>query len=378
MRWFIFAFLLTFLFMHLYVYLRFFHIVLRNKRDKIFWAFFIFAGFLSPFLWRYGDAHWGERITYYITFGSLLWMGFLLYFLLALLIVDLYKVFVFLSKKLFHINPLPTPSPKSLVLLVLLPSLSLSAYSYYETLNLKVERIKIYTDKVPKNIKILHISDLHLGPVMGMDKVKLVLDVYEREKPQMVVSTGDLVDGNMKNKLYLAKALAKMDPPLGKYAVLGNHEYYRGINQALDFTQKAGFRPLRGEVVYIQEYNLSLVGIEDDDCRFFGSCLGSISDKEVLRRAKVGSFVIYLKHKPRLEKGAEELFDLMLSGHTHGGVYHPIGRFILTRLFIGDRGLHKLGSSYVYISKGVGTGGPPMRLLSPPDVAVIELVSRPR
>ncbi|MFN3471167.1 MAG: metallophosphoesterase, partial [Aquificaceae bacterium] len=127
-----------------------------------------------------------------------------------------------------------------------------------------------------------------------------------------------------------------------------------------------------------EEYNLSLVGIEDDDCRFFGSCLGSLSDKEVLRRAKGGSFVIYLKHKPRLEKGAEELFDLMLSGHTHGGVYHPIGRFILTRLFIGDRGLHKLGSSYVYISKGVGTGGPPMRLLSPPDVAVIELVSRPR
>ncbi|MFN3946761.1 MAG: metallophosphoesterase [Aquificaceae bacterium] len=375
MRWFIPVFLMVFLFMHLYVYLRFFHIVLKSKGVKTLWAFVIFLGFISPFLWRYADHNWSPKLTYYIAFIGLLWMGFLLYLLLTILIVDVYKAFVFLSKKLFHINPLPTPSNKSLVFLVLVPSFSLSAYSYYETLNLKVERISIYTEKVPQNIKILHISDLHLGPVMGMDKIKLVLEVYKREKPHMVISTGDLVDGNMKDKDHLAQALAQINPPLGKYAVLGNHEYYRGIRQALDFTQRAGFKLLRGQTVYIKEYNLSLVGIEDDDCRFFKACVGSLSDKDVLQGANKESFVIYLKHKPRLEKGTEEFFDLMLSGHTHGGVYYPVGRFILTRLFISDRGLHKINNSYIYISKGVGTGGPPMRLFSQPDVAVIEILN---
>ncbi|MFN3598760.1 MAG: metallophosphoesterase [Aquificaceae bacterium] len=378
MRWFITVFLLIFLFMHLYVYLRFFHIVLRSKKAKILWAFVIFLGFISPFLWRYADINWNPKITYYVALSGLLWMGFLLYLLLSLLVIELYKALVFLSKKFFHINPLPTTSKKSLFLLVLVPSFGLSAYSYYETLNLKVERITLYTDKVSQSIKILHISDLHLGPVMGMDKIGLVLEVYEREKPHMVVSTGDLVDGNMRNKVYLAQALAKIKPPLGKYAILGNHEYYRGIGQAVDFIQKAGFRLLRDDAIYIREYNLSLVGIEDDDCRFFKACVGSLSDKEVLQKAYKNSFVIYLKHKPRIEEGAEEFFDLMLSGHTHGGVYYPVGRFILTHLFISDRGLHKKGNSYIYISKGVGTGGPPMRLFSSPDVAVIEILKPDR
>ena len=244
-----------------------------------------------------------------------------------------------------------------------------------------MERYTVYTDKLPENIqrlKVLHISDMHLGPVMGMDKIRLVLEVYERKKPDLVVSTGDLVDGNMRDKLHLADALSEMKPPLGKYAVLGNHEYYRGLEQAIDFTQRAGFRLLRGDLAQIREVNLTVVGIDDDYCRFFKKCQGTLSDRELLEKANPNSFVLYLKHKPRLQEGAERLFDLMLSGHTHGGVYYPVGKLILTRLFISDRGFHRLGDSYLYISKGVGTGGPPMRLFSPPDVAVIEIVNRRR
>lgn len=381
MRWFIPLFLSIFALMHLYTYLRLIKPAIKGKRLRLVAVFLFILGFFSPFIWRYADARLDQSVAYFTALIGLLWMGFLLYFFLSGLFFDLYRAFVFISKRFFNINPLPTPSAKTSLAFILFLSLSLSAYSYYETLNLNVERFVIETDKLPKDvsrIKILHISDLHLGPLMGMDKVGLVLEVYKREKPHMVLSTGDLVDGNMQNKAYLADALSKMDPPLGKYAVLGNHEYYRGIYQAIAFTERAGFRLLRGEAVYLKDYHISIVGIDDDDCRFFKACNGTLSDKELLQKTKRESFVIYLKHKPRLETGAEKLFDLMLSGHTHGGVYYPIGRFILTRLFIGDRGLHRLGSSYIYISKGVGTGGPPMRLFSPPDVAVIELVNRRR
>ncbi|RMH09009.1 MAG: metallophosphoesterase [Aquificota bacterium] len=289
--------------------------------------------------------------------------------------MDLYEGFVLFSKRFLGINPLPLPAGKLRLFLVLLFAFSLSAYGYFETLNLKVERITLYSDKISANsVKILHISDLHLGPVMGMDKIRLVYEVYKREKPSMIVSTGDLVDGNMRNKSHLALALAQMVTPLGKYAVLGNHEYYRGVEQAVDFTQKAGFVLLRGKSLYIPEVNITLVGIDDDDCRFFNQCVGTLSDYQLLRRVDQKSFVLYLKHKPRIEERAVGLFDLMLSGHTHGGVYYPVGRLILTRLFITDRGLVRLGDGYLYVSKGVGTGGPPIRLFSPPDVAVIEIL----
>ncbi len=380
MRWFILVFLTLFALMHLYAYSRVFKPAL-GKRGRWVIALLLSFGFFSPFIWRYADANMGPQVAYVTALSGLMWAGFLLYLVVVGLLFDLYRGVVYVSRRFFDINPLPLPSPKAIALSILLISTVLSAYSHYETLNLKVERYTVYTDKLPENIqrlKVLHISDMHLGPVMGMDKIRLVLEVYEREKPDLVVSTGDLVDGNMRDKLHLADALSEMKPPLGKYAVLGNHEYYRGLEQAIDFTQRAGFRLLRGDLAQIREVNLTVVGIDDDDCRFFKKCQGTLSDRELLEKANPNSFVLYLKHKPRLQEGAERLFDLMLSGHTHGGVYYPVGKLILTRLFISDRGFHRLGDSYIYISKGVGTGGPPMRLFSPPDVAVIEIVNRRR
>lgn len=378
MMWFILIFLTVFGLMHLYAYFRVFGPALgKNSRWVVFFP--LLLGFLSPFIWRYADAHMNSHIAYITALSGLLWMGFLLYLVLGGLLFELYKVVIYVSHRFLGINPLPTPSAKVFAIMLLFFSLALSAYSHYETLNLRVERFTLYTNKLPtdvERVRILHISDLHLGPVMGMDKVRLIMQVYEREKPDLVVSTGDLVDGNMKDKLYLADALSEMNPPLGKYAVLGNHEYYRGVEQAVNFTRRAGFRLLRGDVVYLKEHNLTIVGIDDDDCRLFRACVGTLSDRELLQRADRVSFVIYLKHKPRLEEETMGLFDLMLSGHTHGGVYYPVGRLILTKLFLSDRGFHSLEGSYLYVSKGVGTGGPPMRLFSQPDVAVIELVNR--
>ncbi|MEJ5339524.1 MAG: metallophosphoesterase [Aquificaceae bacterium] len=380
MMWFILIFLTVFGFMHAYAYFRVFKPALGKIGRRAVLSLF-FLGFLSPFIWRFADAHMNYHIAYITALSGLLWMGFLFYLVLGGLLFELYRAVIYVSYRFLRINPLPKPPVKVVAAALLIFSLALSAYSHYETLNLRVERFTLYTDKLPahvERVRILHISDLHLGPVMGMDKVRLIMQVYERERPDLVVSTGDLVDGNMRDKLYLADALSEMNPPLGKYAVLGNHEYYRGVEQAVDFTQRAGFKLLRGDVIYLKEYNLTVAGIDDDDCRLFRACLGTLSDRELLQRVDRKSFVLYLKHKPRLEEGTLGLFDLMLSGHTHGGVYYPLGRLILTKLFLSDRGFHSLGGSYLYVSKGVGTGGPPMRLFSPPDVAVIGLVNRRR
>lgn len=372
MKWFVLAFFTVYSLMHLYV---FFRLIKPNfpsyKGFAILLIFLIML--LSPVAWRTLDGNISKQITYWLALVSLLWMGFMLYVTVFTLLFDLYRGVVFASKQLLGINPLPLPSPKLLLYAVLLTSLSLSAYSYYETLRLDVVRIRIETEKLPvSRIKILHISDLHLGPVMGADKIKLVEDVWEKEKPDIIVSTGDLIDGNMNKKDGLAKMLSKMNAPMGKFAVLGNHEYYRGVKQAIDFTERAGFELLRG--AWKDLGPLIVAGVDDDDCRFFNACEGALDEYLLLRDIPKGKFILLLKHKPRLNPKSVGLFDLMLSGHTHGGIYKPIGEFLLRKMFLTDRGLVKVGSSYVFVSKGVGTGGPPMRLFSPPDVAVIELI----
>ena len=368
MSWFILTFLGVYFLMNLYVFL---------KLKRPIFLPIILLGYFSPLLMRYADTNLSPTMSYFVGLFALLYMGFLVYLIFSFLLFDLYALFVKFSHRVFGINPLPRPSKKATLVLVFILSFSLSAYSYYETLNPVVYHFRLETEKLPlERIRIMHISDVHLGPVMGMDKIELIRKVYNAYKPDILVSTGDLVDGNMKRKDGLAVALAEMDPPMGKFAVLGNHEYYRGVDQAVEFTKSAGFKLLRGEVI---DLGFMLVaGVDDDDCRLFNACIGPINEYELLKDApNRDKFVLLLKHKPRLDKRAVGMFDLMLSGHTHGGVYYPVGKFIIPKLFEANAGWVDLGKgSYLFVSRGVGTGGPPMRLLAPPDVAIIDIVKK--
>lgn len=349
--WFPLVFLLFFSvfgLMHIYLYRR-----LPLKRGPL--RILLLALFVSPVSMRLADRYLSPDIAFFTGFIALFWMGFLLYFV----VIDLLIRWKFKS-------PL-----YSLILTLLL-----SIYSYYETFRPEIYYITIFTPKLPEEyrIRILHITDIHLGPVMGLDRIEMIRKAVEIFKPDLIVSTGDLVDGNMRDKAYLARALLELEAPLGKYAVVGNHEYYRGIERAIEFTRASGFEVLRGDLREINE-KLIIAGLDDDDCRFFGACRGPLSPKELLSSLPEDRYVILLKHKPRIERDGPPLFDLMLSGHTHGGLYYPVGRWLLKWIFNFEYpGLKKLEESrYIFVSKGLGTGGPPMRFLTPPDMAIIEL-----
>ncbi|MGC8853083.1 MAG: metallophosphoesterase, partial [Hydrogenobacter sp.] len=170
MKWFLIAFFSIYSFMHLYV---FFRLIKPNfsKQKSIAFLILFCVMVLSPVVWRWLDVKENGTFTYWTALFSLLWMGFILYVVVFSLTIDAYKGIVFLSKRLFGINPIPTPSPRLSMYIVMFLSLCLSAYSYYETLRLEVIRIRIPTDKLPvSKLRIMHISDVHLGPVMGKDK----------------------------------------------------------------------------------------------------------------------------------------------------------------------------------------------------------------
>lgn len=326
----------------------------------------------SPVFLRYADKYASSKVSYIVAFFVLFWMGFLIYIVFFGLIWDSFSRWI-----LYKIFNLQGFNKKEKIILIFI-SFGFSIYSYFETQYLEIIKIEFKTCKLPKDtnkIKILQIADLHLGPLMGMDKINLVKEVWEKEKPDIVVSTGDLVDGNMGKRNEFVEKFRELKAPLGKYAILGNHEYYRGWRQAINFTQKAGFKILRNEFVNVKDV-LYIVGLDDKTCKYFDVCDSNFDESKILKMIPQDKFILLLKHQPEIKKETIGLFEIMLSGHTHGGLYKYVGSFIMRKFYETDRGFKYLGKgSYLFVSKGVGTGGPPMRFLTPPDVAIIELVN---
>jgi predicted MPP superfamily phosphohydrolase len=233
------------------------------------------------------------------------------------------------------------------------------------------------TVKLPAQVEkltIAQISDVHLGPMVGERRLARIVNLLERVKPDLVVATGDLVDAQMDRLNNLAAMLATLNPPLGKFAIAGNHEFYAGIRQSGRFLKVAGFNLLRNEGINLEGL-INIVGVDDPagKRRYPENSVGGKEEKILLADSDSEKFTLLLKHRPRVEMESIGQFDLQLSGHTHGGQIFPFN--LITRIFYSwHRGLHHLDKgSVLYVSRGTGTWGPPMRFLSPPEVTLIEL-----
>ena len=219
----------------------------------------------------------------------------------------------------------------------------------------------------------MQISDVHIGLIVREERLKNILNKVKEVNPDILVCTGDLVDGQINKLEGLAELFLEIKPRYGKYAVTGNHEYYAGLGQALKFTKKAGFIVLRGKAIVVGEL-LNLAGVDDSTGKSF-NLFTDVPEKGILSGLDHKRFTILLKHRPNIDKSANGLFDLQLSGHTHKGQIFPFS-LLIKLLFVQDAGYMKLESgSSLYVNRGSGTWGPPIRFLSPPEVTVIELVN---
>jgi hypothetical protein len=213
---------------------------------------------------------------------------------------------------------------------------------------------------------------VHLGLIVRENRLGNILKAVKKENPDILVSTGDLVDGQIDNLSRLAAMLREVNPRYGKYAITGNHEFYAGLDQSILFTEQAGFTMLRGERADIENV-LTIAGVDDPQARSFGLYRGG-DEAGVLAGLPEDRFVLLLKHRPLIDHASRGLFDLQLSGHVHRGQIFPFS--ILTALYYETQsGLARLqGGSSLYVSRGSGTWGPPIRFLSPPEVTVIDIV----
>jgi uncharacterized protein len=291
------------------------------------------------------------------------------------LCIDFCRLCIYAAGRIFKINSSHVlHAYKCFFVAPLICSLSIVVYGYHEAGHIKTERLIIKTDKIPKEIKrlkIVQISDIHLGLIVRQESLEKIAAEIRTINPDILVSTGDIVDGQINHLDGLIDPLKSINPPYGKFAVTGNHEFYAGINESLDLMKKAGFTVLRGRSITAGGI-INIAGVDDDAGKFFNYV--EISENVLLSGLPKGLFTILLKHKPIVEPAAMDLFDLQISGHTHKGQIFPFN-FIVKLFFPMYKGFFKLSDvSYLYISRGSGTWGPPIRFLAPPEITVIELI----
>lgn len=333
----------------------------------------------APILTYSLSRHGNENAARFVAYVGYLWMGFLFFLTCLNLFADLLRLPL---RATGHggiaSNAAAALAGRTAFLCIGGLAVALSAYAIVEASRIDVVRVRIVTDKLPASVpslRIAQITDLHLGLVLRNGKAGDVARIVARERPDLFVSTGDLVDGQLDDVDGLAEILRGIPAPRGKYAVLGNHEYYAGIDRAIDFTLRSGFTLLRDESVVIDNA-VRLAGVDDPaGARFHRA--GGVSEADVLGNRPDGRFTVLLKHRPQLDPASAGKFDLQLSGHTHHGQLFPFR--LLTRLvyplLAGDHPVP--GGGILHVGRGTGTWGPPMRFLAPPEITIVEIEGAP-
>jgi predicted MPP superfamily phosphohydrolase len=240
-----------------------------------------------------------------------------------------------------------------------------------------VKKVDVALKRLPKQLdgfKIVQISDVHLGPTLGHDFMKEVVDSINALEPDLVAITGDLVDGSVRELEAHVAPLADIRAKHGVFFVTGNHEYYAGADDWLAHLPTLGVRPLRNERVEIGdgEATFDLAGVDDWRAKGFGGDHGADLPRALQDRDESRELVL-LAHQPKQASEAARLgVGLQLSGHTHGGQIFPWGLFVkLDQPFLA--GLDRVGDFQIYTSCGTGYWGPPMRVGAPSEISMIVL-----
>ena len=239
------------------------------------------------------------------------------------------------------------------------------------------ERVEVEIERWPRafdGFRIVQISDLHIGPILDRAFAERVVTGCNALEPDLIAVTGDLVDGSVEHLRPEVAPLARLQAREGVFFVTGNHDHYSGARGWVRVAAELGMRVLRNERVAIERdgASIDLAGVDDHQGTFEEGW------REDLEKALGGRDpqrpLVLLAHDPRTFVRARRMgVDLQLSGHTHGGQIWPFRYFVrlITRWVAG---LYREGDAQIYVSRGTGFWGPPMRLFTPAEIT--ELVIR--
>ncbi|TGB09455.1 metallophosphoesterase [Streptomyces sp. MZ04] len=277
-------------------------------------------------------------------------------------------------------TPAPTPSRRLFVSRIVGGTAAAFAvgtvgYGTYGVLRgPRVKRVTVPLARLPRGahgFRIAVVSDIHLGPILGRGFTQRVVDTINGTQPDLIAVVGDLVDGDVENLGPAAAPLAQLRARHGSYFVTGNHEYFSGAEQWVDHVRELGLHPLENARTELPAFDLAgvddVAGESEGHGPDFAKALG---DRDRSRAS------VLLAHQPVvIHDAVKHGVDLQLSGHTHGGQLWP-GNFIADLANPTLAGLERYGDTQLYVTRGAGAWGPPVRVGAPSDITVVELASR--
>lgn len=289
------------------------------------------------------------------------WLIFTLYMVLFLLAFDLLK----LCRVPFNYG----------FILSLIFTVVLLGYGYYNYRHPKTNIINIALDKPladdAKPVKIVAVSDLHLGNGTGKTALKRYVKMISEQNPDLILIAGDLIDNSVV-PLYtenMMEELSKLKAPLGIYMVPGNHEYISGIKASARFIQDTPIQLLRDSVVTLPN-GMQLIGRDDR------SNTARRSLQELMAGIDKSNPIILLDHQPyKLTESEAAGVDLQFSGHTHRGQVWPMN-WVTDHIYEQSHGYRQWGNSHIYVSSGLSLWGPPFRIGTESDMAVFHLSTK--
>lgn len=289
-------------------------------------------------------------------------MGFVLYLLLSTIVVDVVSLF-FQTRPVYY------------GIAVLSLAALISIYGIWNAKQLKLTEVDITIQGLKKPVHAAHLTDTHLGHFRGGKNLQNIVDVINKQKVDVVFFTGDLLDSKIQLKPESMLPLKNLDAPI--YFVEGNHDEYTGVDAIKDYLRSIGVNVLENELTQFGE--LQIIGLTfmlaDGESSGPHANPNGSNIKKVLGEMEIDSSkpAVLLHHGPNGVKYANEAgVDLYLAGHTHGGQLWP-ATLVAKMMFEYNKGLHDHNGTKVYVSQGTGTFGPPMRVGTDSELAIIYL-----
>jgi uncharacterized protein len=352
---------------------------------KIAWIFlstiFLFPVFSMIFsrMWNVNDV-----IFSWITYVGLGFISFIFTLLLVrdislLLLSALRKTFSFFSSRIVPIDQSRREFLVQSTNLGIIGAATLAtSYGIYEARKTPgIVTVDIPIARLPKEFdgfRIVQISDIHAGLTVDRKWIETVVEKVQSLSPDLIAFTGDMADGSVVKLERDVAPLGELTAPHGKFFVTGNHEYYSGAEQWIRHAGKLGYDVLMNEHRAIEKNGarLLLAGVTDYSAGQFFKDQESNPHKAIERAANDDAKIL-MAHQPRTLYKTDNLnFDLILNGHTHGGQFFPWNMLAtLGQPYI--KGLHRYNSSWVYVSKGTGYWGPPVRLGARSEITILTL-----
>jgi uncharacterized protein len=364
-----------------YVFIRGLQAIPEGSALRLVYTIVFWIVALCFFSGRTLERVWPSAMSQVLVWVGSFWIAAIFYFFLAVLTLDLLRLtnrFVpffpsSVARNYSYAKEAIALAVIGLVAVILFCGFINALIPRIRTIDLNVQK----SEGSMKSINIVAASDIHLGTIVGRERFNQIVKKINELNPDVVLFPGDIVDEDLAPvvRQNLGETLKSIKPRFGVFAVTGNHEYIGGVEKACAYLTEHNVVMLRDKAVKVND-SFFLIGREDLSIDRFANKERKTL-KELMSEVDKNYPIILMDHQPvQLSLSAQEGVDLQLSGHTHNGQVWPFN-YVVKAFYEVVRGYKKIGNAHIYVSTGVGTWGPPVRIGHRPEIVNIRLRIEP-